>query len=153
MIRDDDLGQQMAVLRAGGSKEYYYNDSKKVYLIKECETLGECFIFNNKYLKWQLTQIEKEINGYKVFKATGNKGKVIVWYTPSIPVGFGPKGEYGLPGLILEVEIGKIVFKATRITLNPKDKVIVKEPKGGERVTYEEYSKLTKKAKKSIFGN
>lgn len=52
MIRDDDLGQQMAVLRAGGSKEYYYNDSKKVYLIKECETLGECFIFNNKYLKW-----------------------------------------------------------------------------------------------------
>ena len=46
MIRDDDLGQKMAVLRAGGSNEYYYNDNKKVYLIKECEALGECFIFD-----------------------------------------------------------------------------------------------------------
>lgn len=153
MISDDDLGQQMAVLRAGGSKEYYYNDSKKVYLIKECEALGECFIFDNKYLKWQLTQETKEMSGYKVFKATRNNGKVIAWYTPSIPVGFGPKGEYGLPGLILELEIGKIVFKANKITLNPKEKVIVKEPKGGERVTYEVYSKLTKKAKTSVFGN
>ena len=129
MIRDDDLGQQMAVLRAGGSNEYYYNDNKKVYLIKECEALGECFIFDNKHLKWQLTQETKEMNGYKVFKATRSNGKVIAWYTPSIPIGFGPKGEYGLPGLILELEIGKIIFKATKIILNPKEKIKIEEPK------------------------
>lgn len=153
MIRDDDLGQKMAVLRAGGSKEYYYNDNKKVYLIKECEALGECFIFDNKHLKWQLTQETKEMNGYKVFKATRSNGKVIAWYTTSIPIGFGPKGEYGLPGLILELEIGKIIFKATKIILNPKEKIKIEEPKSGKRVSYEEYAKETKTAKKRVFGN
>lgn len=153
MIRDDDLGQQMAFSRAGGSKEYYYNDIEKIYLIKECETLGECFVFDNKFLKWNLTQEAKEINGYKVFKATRNNGKVIAWYTSSIPIGFGPKGEYGLPGLILELEIGKIIFKATKITLNPKTKIKIKEPKEGKRVSYEEYEKEIKTAKKRVFGN
>ena len=153
MIKDDDLGQQMAVSRAGGSKEYYYNDNKKVYLIKECVTLGECFVFDNKFLKWNLTQETKEMSGYKVFKATRNNGKVIAWYTPSIPIGFGPKGEYGLPGLILELEIGKIIFKATKITLNPKEKIKIEEPKDGKRVSYEEYAKEIKTAKKRVFGN
>lgn len=153
MIRDDDLGQSMAFLRAGGSKEYYYNNYDKVYLIKECEALGECFVFDNTFLKWNLTQETKEINGYKSYKAIRNNGKVTAWYTPEIPIGFGPKGEYGLPGLVLELEIGKIIFKATKIVLNPKKEIIVKEPKGGKRVSYESYKKQIKTAKKIVFGN
>jgi len=148
-----DLGQRINKTSAGGSKEYYYNVKDKVYLIKDCATLGECFIFDNNYLEWQLTQETRTINGYVTYKATRNNGKVIAWYTPSIPIGFGPKGEYGLPGLIIELELGKIVFKATKITLNPKNKFVVKEPKSGKRVTYEEYSEIMKKARKSIFGN
>jgi len=153
MIRDDDLGQSMAVLRAGGSKKYYYNSLDKVYLIKECEALGECFVFDNTFLKWNLTQEIKKINGYLSYKATRDKGKVIAWYTPSIPIGFGPKGEYGLPGLILELEIGKIIFRATKIILNPKEKVVIEELKGGKRVSFEEYKRIMNKAKKSVFGN
>ena len=62
---------------------------------------------------------------------------------------------YSLPntGLVLELEIGKIIFKATKIILNPKEKVEVQEPKEGKRISYEEYSKIMKKAKKSVFGN
>ena len=100
-----------------------------------------------------MTQESKIINGYKSYKATRSNGKVIAWYTPAIPINYGPKGEYGLPGLILELEIGKIIFKATKIILNPKEKVNVQEPKGGKRVSYEEYNKIMKKAKKSVFGN
>ena len=154
MVKDDrNLGQTMAILRAGGSNEYYYNDKTKTYLIKECEALGECFIFDNTYLEWQLTQETKTINGYKSYKATRNNGDVVAWYTPSIPIGFGPKGEYGLPGLILELEIGKIIFRATKIVLNPKEEVKIKEPKGGKRLSFDEYSVLVNKAKKSVFGN
>lgn len=148
-----DLGQRINKISAGGSNEYYYNDKTKTYLIKNCETLGECFIYTNNYLEWHLTQETRTINGYLSYKATRNNGKVIAWYTPSIPVGFGPKGEYGLPGLILELEIGKIIFKATKIVLNPKKKVKVKELKGGKRVSYEEYAKEIKSAKKRVFGN
>lgn len=148
-----DLGQRINKTSAGGSKIYYYNDKDRLYLIKDCATLGECFIFDNKFLKWQLTQETKTINGYKSYKATRDNGKVIAWYTPSIPIGFGPKGEYGLPGLILELEIGKIIFKATKIELNPKRKIRVKEPKNGKRLSFEEYEKEIKTAKKRVFGN
>lgn len=154
MMKDDNnFAQNMAVLRAGGSKEYYYNINDDIYLIKECEVLGECFVFDNKYLKWELTQETKKINEYIVYKATRSNGNVIAWYTPTIPFGFGPKGEYGLPGLILELEIEKIIFKATKITLNPKEEIVIKEPKGGKRLSYEEYSEIVGKAKKTVFGN
>ena len=147
-----NLGQRFLKTSAGGSNEYYYNETSKTYLIKNCETLGDCFIYTNNYLEWELTQESKKINGYVCYKATRSKGKIIAWYTPLIPINFGPKGEYGLPGLILELEIGKIIFKAKKIVLNPKEKIIVEELKGGKRVSYEEYAKEIKKARKSIFG-
>ena len=148
-----NLGQRYQKISAGGSNEYYYNDKTKNYLIKNCETLGECFIYTNNYLEWQLTQETRTINGYLTYKATRSKGKVIAWYTPEIPISFGPKGEYGLPGLILELEISKIIFKVTKITLNPKEVIKIEEPKDGKRVSFEEYAKEIKTVKKRVFGN
>jgi len=149
----NDLGQRVLKTVSGGEREYYFNDKNKTYLIKDCEALGECFIFDNTYLEWQLTQESKTINGYKAYKATRSNGEVIAWYTPSIPLGFGPKGEYGLPGLILELEIGNVIFNATKIVLNPKETIKIEEPKGGKRVSKEEYKIIVDKAKKSVFGN
>ncbi|UAM97894.1 GLPGLI family protein [Polaribacter litorisediminis] len=151
-LEKNELAQKVLKTVSGGSNTYYYNEIDKIYLIKEC-IIGECFIFDNKYLEWQLTQETRTINGYVSYKATRSNGKVIAWYTPSIPISFGPKGEYGLPGLILELEVGKIIFKATKIVLNPKEEIKVEEPTGGKRVSYEEYAKEIKKAKKSVFGN
>ncbi|GAB7255818.1 GLPGLI family protein [uncultured Polaribacter sp.] len=151
--KDNILAQKNLKTVSGGSKEYYYNNIDKRYLIKDCETLGECFIFENTFLEWELTQEKRNINGFLCYKATRNKGKVIAWYTTSIPIGFGPKGEYGLPGLILELEIGRIIFKATKIKLNPKEEIIVTEPKEGKRVSKEEYKKIIDKSKKRVFGN
>ena len=147
-----NLGQRINKTSAGGSKEYFYNDRTKEYLTKDCEAIGECFIFTNNFLEWQLTQETKMINSFMCYKATRSNGKVVAWYTPSIPISFGPKGEYGLPGLILKLEIGKIIFKATKIILNPKKIPKIKRPKKGKRLTYEEYEKELKKAKKSVFG-
>ena len=48
------LAQKILKTVSGGDKIYYYNENNKVYLIKDC-TLGECFIFDNKYLEWELT--------------------------------------------------------------------------------------------------
>ncbi|MFA7687492.1 MAG: GLPGLI family protein [Moheibacter sp.] len=52
---------------------------------------------------------EKEILGYKVKKATA-KGlepdtEMTVWYTPEIPYSQGPYLYWGLPGLILKIDI------------------------------------------------
>ena len=148
-----DLGQRILKTSTGGSKEYFYDDKSKIYLIKDCESVDECFIYENTFLKWNLTQESKEINGFLCYKATRSEGKVIAWYSPKIPIGFGPKGEYGLPGLILELEIGNIIFKASKIIINPKEKIKVEKPKGGKFITMEEYKEIMNKVKKSVFGN
>jgi GLPGLI family protein len=151
-LDESDIGHHSAKTKAGGFNEYYYNIKENTYLIKEC-ALGDCFIFPNEYLEWQLTQESKTINGFKVFKATRGEGKVTAWYTPNIPVNFGPKGEYGLPGLILELEFSQTIFRATKIELNPEKKVKVKAPTKGKLVTLEEYTEIMDKARRSVFGN
>lgn len=151
-IDETDFGQKIARTSAGGSNEYYYNTKEDKYLIKNCETTGDCFIYPNPNLEWNLTQESKIINGYTAFKATRSEGKVIAWYAPALPLNFGPKGEYGLPGLILELDLGKTTFKVTKIELNPKKKVKVKAPTKGKAVTYEEYVEIIEKAKHKIFG-
>lgn len=153
------LTQKFSILSAGGSNEYYSNIETKALEIKNCETLDECFIIKSNFKKWNLTQETKTVNNYTCFKATktvtrNNKNKnITAWYTPNIAFNSGPNEYNGLPGLILELENGSVVFRATKIILNPKEKVVIEELKGGKRVSFDEYSELIKKAKRSLFGN
>ncbi|MDO4881242.1 MAG: GLPGLI family protein [Capnocytophaga sp.] len=65
-------------------------------------------------LVWEITDEEKEINGYKVRKATTDSfeiesddeyyyGKAIAWFATDIPLPLGPARYYGLPGLIVKL--------------------------------------------------
>lgn len=67
---------------------------------------------------------------------------VTAWYTLDVPVGHGPGDYYGLPGLILELSYANTNVLCTKITINPKEKVAIKEPKKGKQVTQEEYDKI-----------
>ena len=78
-------------------------------------------------LQWNLINEQKVINGYTCFKATQQKQLklkktdrtylVVAWYCPAIPIGNGPKEFGNLPGLILELQDGKITFLASKIEL------------------------------------
>lgn len=70
---------------------------------------------------------------------------ITVWYTPEIPVSHGPGEYWGLPGLIMEVNDAKTVILCSKIVLNPKDKVVIKMPKKGKKVTKKEYEALIEK--------
>lgn len=70
---------------------------------------------------------------------------VTAWYTPQIPVSQGPGEYWGLPGLILEINAGTTTVLCTEITMNPKEKVTIKKPRKGKKVTREEYTKIVKK--------
>jgi len=56
---------------------------------------------------WQVTSDQKEILGYQVQKATTHyKGRdIIAWFTNDFSISDGPWKFWGLPGLILEVDI------------------------------------------------
>lgn len=54
--------------------------------------------------KWDITSETKKISGYTCTKATTfyRGRKWIAWFTPDIPLSFGPWKLHGLPGLILK---------------------------------------------------
>lgn len=85
---------------------------------------------------WELKNEQKKIGSFNCQKAvTRLYGREYeVWYTPEVPVVFGPWKLNGLPGLILEVRSadGEIKFMALQVSLTLKDHYIVKAPTGGE---------------------
>ena len=89
------------------------------------EVLGRTYIIEDslKSPKWIILNEMKEIAGHICMNAfyddTLKKQKVIAWYALDIPIGGGPERFFGLPGLMLEVDIndGAFVITADKINL------------------------------------
>lgn len=130
----------------GGSGLFYSNSEEKTTLTQK-NSLGELLLISDKFPEWELTSETKKIGNYTCFKAkyiakNGNKNLTDeVWYTPEIPVQFGPTKYIGLPGLVLEVIAGKVRFTATKIQLNSQQPVSIERPNKGTKITEEEYTK------------
>ncbi|WP_353169385.1 GLPGLI family protein [Flavobacterium sp.] len=75
---------------------------------------------------------------------------VTAWYCPEIPVNQGPDEYWGLPGLIMEVNDGKTVIMCSKLVLNVKEKIEIKAPTGGDKVTQKEYDDIMIKKMKEI---
>ncbi|MDK2772194.1 MAG: GLPGLI family protein [Flavobacterium sp.] len=69
---------------------------------------------------------------------------IVAWYAPEIPVNQGPENYWGLPGLILEVNDGSTTILCSKIVLNSKDKVEIKEPNKGKEVSQKEFDETLK---------
>lgn len=130
---------------AGGDDKYYKNTHTKEYF-KEYKR--ELLLIELEPKKWQITQESKKIGEYLCYKAidiasTNTKMKPIVWFTPQIPVSFGPLEYSGLPGLVLQVEMSNRTIIATTIVLNPKKEIKIIKPTKGKKMTAEEFRKKT----------
>jgi GLPGLI family protein len=75
---------------------------------------------------------------------------ITAWYTPQIPVKNGPGMYGGLPGLILEVSDGTESILCSKIVLNPKKGVNIKEPTKGKKVSNAEYEEIMDKKMKEM---
>jgi GLPGLI family protein len=71
--------------------------------------------------------------------------EVTAWYTPQIPVSHGPGRYWGLPGLILELNEDRTTVLCTEINMNASEKVSIKKPTKGKKVTREEYNQIVTK--------
>ncbi|PCI06570.1 MAG: hypothetical protein COB73_09900 [Flavobacteriaceae bacterium] len=164
---ENDFLYTMAKNIANVRNEVYYSKSENK-LIEKNDGFGELFIVSKKVTidDWKLTTNTKKIGEYKCYKATrvykfsNRHGELVsknqeVWYTPQIPVPYGPKDFVGFPGLVLQVTSGKIQFTAIKIVLNPKEEIEIRKPVGGVKVTEEEYKEIKTKSienTKSIYG-
>ncbi|REE27803.1 GLPGLI family protein [Winogradskyella pacifica] len=92
-------------------------------------------------INWSLVNEKKSIGNYECLKAIGkvhygkHKGETIeAWYAPSIPLSFGPKMYYGLPGLILEIKEKNNVLYADKIEFLNKD-IRIRTPKKDQLIS------------------
>jgi len=100
-------------------------------------------------VEWIETDEIKTILDYSCIKAIGTINnsqvpdevyKIEAWFTPKIPVSFGPKGYGDLPGLILELKVTNNHYIA--IEIEKSAEVIIDEPQDGEKVTKKEYKQF-----------
>ncbi|MBL4654182.1 MAG: GLPGLI family protein, partial [Flavobacteriales bacterium] len=120
--------------------------------------LGKIFLIKDSIKKhnWVLEKETKNIGVYKCYKATciikdrieNDSIKIVAWYTPEIPIGNGPSNFDGLPGLILEVNDGTYTIVCSEFTLNPTQKIKIREPKGGKKISQVEFDLIEKKKRK-----
>lgn len=103
-------------------------------------------------VKWVLVNETKQIGNFLCYKATttrkvvNSKGTfyhpIVAWYCPELPIRFGPAGYGNLPGLIVMLSEQTVVFNLKEITLNSKDKIVIKKPSTGKVLTEQELLKI-----------
>lgn len=171
---------EMVMINTGGSDILYKNTKEKrftnqndvfgkIFLIKD----------NLEKLDWKLGIETKKIGEYTCYKATFkrevevfeggisfNEDKdldekkktapkmkeitVTAWYAPKIPVNNGPGNYHGLPGLILEVNDGTETIICSKIVMNLKNSIALKEPSKGKIVTQEKFETIIEKKMKEM---
>ena len=136
---------------AGNNEVNYYNLNDQ-NIITQKELMGDYFLISKKQKKWILTKETKKIGKYLCYKAEflykGGKPKrvkkIIAWFTEEIPISFGPRNYAGLPGLILELEDSKLIYKAIKVELGLKEKLKIEKPSKGKKISEENYLKFVK---------
>ncbi len=146
-----------------------YNNLKEGISLEERDIMDKEFVVQDSLEKpeWKLENETKKIGNYTCYKATyvivieppkAEPGQdkaidlmaslprreilVTAWYAPEIPVSHGPGDYWGLPGLVLGVTTDNMTMLCTKLTLNPNEKIEVKAPNKGERVTQEKYQEI-----------
>jgi GLPGLI family protein len=166
----------MTIMVMGSSQsDVLYKNTKEKRYAHEQELLGKKFLVEDTLEDkgWKLESDTKFIGQYTCYKATRTievenmtsfsvgsdekepevkkeKRTVTAWYTPEVPVNNGPSMYWGLPGLILEVNDGTQTIVCSKIVLNPKEKVSIKEPTKGKKVNAEKFREIMDKKSKEM---
>ncbi|MCD8418710.1 GLPGLI family protein [Tenacibaculum finnmarkense genomovar finnmarkense] len=138
----------------------YYTNLKTNEKFKKSSNFDGILISINPFT-WEFTNETKKIGKFICKKATTTttvKGRggiftrtITSWYTTDIPIPFGVQGFNGLPGLTLRLNIDdKILFEVTNIKLNPKEKIVIKRPKG-KKISYKEFNNILESSRKRKF--
>ena len=112
----------------------YENRDKKVFRSYfDNNRIGEVVKIDTLKYNWVITNETKDISGYKCYKATtfrysdsgvmDEKYAITAWFTPKIPVPYGPNGYGKLPGLILELQSFMSTIYVKTINLNVEEEL------------------------------
>ncbi|SED13385.1 GLPGLI family protein [Tenacibaculum sp. MAR_2009_124] len=167
-------GVQVQIIGSGGGTDVLYKNTKDKRYANKTEISGKRFLIHDKLedYGWKLSGETKNIGKYTCYKATRTREETrmsfsmtdgekeekndkitietVAWYTPEIPVNNGPEMFWGLPGLILEIQDGTLTIACTEIILNTDNKIEIKEPKKGKKVTQSKFDEIIEKHSKDM---
>jgi len=130
-------------------RQEIFNNLSTGNSIEGMEFFGKDFLIEgpSKSFAWKVTGEQKSINGFNCMKATTihqDTLNVIAWFTPQIQVSSGPQRYYGLPGMILEVEVPQLnqTITATKIDVETDPQQMIVIPTKGKKVTREQFEKI-----------
>lgn len=122
----------------------YYKSLDNGTVLEQTSLFGKDFLISDSIaaIKWKVNAAEqKEILGYTCMKASfkDSTTNLVVFFTPQIPLRFGPDKYGNLPGLILEVQSAQLHIIATEVVPGA---VAFQKPSKGTEVTRKEYEKI-----------
>jgi GLPGLI family protein len=135
------IPEDASITRMTGQQNFYDTTKDSIFSRKSMRQINTILYLEEKKpnINWNISDSTKSIGNYSVQKATTRfRGRdYTAWFTPEIPLPFGPWKLNGLPGLILEAydQTGNIYFSASNvnlegigsidpITLNGEEKII-----------------------------
>lgn len=158
----DDIN--ITYIFAGGENLFYYHKDS-ISLLQSNTSLGKTLLIKRDIPNWILTKETKKIEGLTCTKAytvirttnketseTTDKIGVVAWFCPDIPISYGPREYFGLPGLIIELKSSKLTFIVKKIDFNKK-MVVIDKPEKAEIITIEDFNVLARKSVPSFFEN
>ncbi len=129
-----------------------YRDFENEKMTDIIEMLGKTYVIEDslKSPKWKVMNQIKEISGYMCMMAvtqdTIRNHKITAWFADNIAVSSGPELYFGLPGMILELDInnGAVVTTAKVIKLRPVTETELALPKKvkGKKVNTQKSAEL-----------
>ncbi len=140
------------VLQVGSSSSIYIDLAAKQQ-VSQANILDRTFLIKDtlKTYSWQIGQEQQSIQNMLCRKATLKEDSTVTaWFTLDIPVGVGPDGYYGLPGLVIRLETKGYIYNIQKIVL-PEEPLTLVPPTKGKEISKEEFDKL-KKEKLQQFG-
>lgn len=154
-LNNNDRDSKLAIAMTDYDNVIYYNSKENIALynnrdekiFKKEEFLIKDTIFD----RWSFTNETKLIENLLCYKAEGTltyfegdrefKKKLTAWYCPELPYPFGPFSYGNLPGLILELNIGEVLFGVKKINISDKN-ISIKKPIKGKIISRDEYMKI-----------
>lgn len=146
----EEGGDHIFIMRIGDDATgSVYKNLVQKEVIKQNEFLGRTFLIKEplKSISWKLDTEKKNIGNYSCRKATATIDtlNVIAWYCADIPINDGPDIFWGLPGLILEVDVqhGKKTITVNSVSML-NEALAIEVPQKGKEVTQQEFDRIQK---------
>jgi len=143
---------------SGKGKGVYIYYVQKGLNVKNISSVGEKFIVRVEDIEFSLKSATKNILGFNCLKAigsyeyrslvSGETKKIFVeaWYASGFPIQYGPIGINNLPGMVLQLDIGKVRYEAIDLKEMKKEKLKVKKINFDQTISEQEYKKILIKA-------